>query len=75
MEGLKIHFSGHALIRIKERKITRSQVKLCLKKGLHKGLDVSSRNLTQMRFGGRILEVVSVNFENEIVVVTAYWKG
>lgn len=75
MSPFKIEYSLHATERLKERGITRQQIRLTLTHGRLAGIDLRGRKIKTLDFSKRKLEVVYIEDMSQIVVVTAYWKG
>ncbi len=75
MSPFRIDFSQNAQDRLKQRRITRKDVRRCLIDGMICGVDIRGRKIKRLGFSKRVLEVVYLETANTIVIVTAYWKG
>lgn len=70
-----MEISGHATARIKQRRITRSQIRNCLVKGQVYGVDLGGRKIKRVKFGKRVLEVIYIEKSRGYLIVTAYWRN
>ena len=75
MSPFRIEFSSHAQQRLKERTITRQQIRQCLTDGVLMGLDIRGRKVKNVLLSKRLLEVIYLETKNGTLIVTAYWKG
>ena len=75
MTPLRLDLSEHAAARLKQRLITREQVRNCVAKGNILGFDLRGRVVCQARIGRDDLVVVYIEIPQRVLVVTAYWKG
>ncbi len=75
MSFLEILLSDHAKQRIKERRITRSQIRICLLQGFITHLDINGRKTKNLKFGNKTLEVIFLEQAHRAIIITAYWKG
>jgi len=75
MPPARLEISAHASERLRERLITRSQVRQCLAKGVLNGLDLRGRFVKEIAIEKRILVVVYLQAKAGYIVITAYWKG
>ncbi len=75
MSPSRLEVPDHAQERLKQRRITRQQVRDCLSQGLLIGTDLRGRRINQKTIGKRILIVVYLEMLGGHVVITAYWKG
>jgi len=75
MAPSRLEISDHAQDRIKQRGITRQQVRNCLNLGKITGIDLRGRKICQKRIGSRLLIVVYIEVVGGQLVVTACWKG
>ena len=70
---MEIHFSGHALFKMRQRKISASLVRETVLSPDIRKHGNSPREKWYRRFGIRHLKVVAVREPKQIVVVTAHW--
>jgi len=70
---MKIVFSEHALIRIRERKISKLEVYATIQNPQSKDETYRERILVRRNFGPKILEAVIRNEEKCIIVISAYY--
>lgn len=70
---MKIVFSEHALIRIRERKISKLEVYATIKNPQSKDETYRERILVRRNFGSKILEAVIRIEEKCIMVISAYY--
>ncbi len=75
MTPSRLEVPDHAQERLKQRQITRQQVRDCLYKGFLIGTDLKGRRTNQKTIGKRTLIVVYLEVLGGHVVITAYWKG
>ncbi len=75
MAPSRLEVPDHAQERLKQRGITRVQVRACLYEGTLVGADLNGRRINQKRIGKRLLVVVYLQVVGGHIVVTAYWKG
>ena len=75
MTPFRLEISEHAALRLKQRLITREQVRTCVAKGSVLGFDLRGRQICQARIDGDDLIVVCIEIPQGVLVVTAYWKG
>ena len=75
MSPFKIEFSPHAQERLKQRRITRRQVRICLTQGALVGIDIRGRRIKNLDFSGKTLEVIYLDSGKETLIVTSYWKA
>lgn len=75
MSPAHLEISEHAAERLRERVITRSQVRLCLAKGELTGLDLRGRFVREIKITKRILVVVYLQAKAGYIVITAYWRS
>lgn len=68
-----IKFSDHALEQIKRRGLSRKKILETVKSPDSELSSSRGRRLLQKKFGGKVLEVVTVEVENEVIIVTAYF--
>ena len=68
-----IIFSDHAKSQRLERKIPKQHVLTTIKSPQKKVESFKSRQLLQRRFGDRILEVVTIQEDDTLTVITQYW--
>lgn len=69
-----LEISDNASERLKERRITRQMVRLCIEKGRLFGVDINGRRVKQILIKKRALIVVYLGTTKGQLVVTAYWK-
>jgi hypothetical protein len=74
MSPFLLQISEHARLRLKQRAITRSQVRKCLSSG-EKKLDLNGRKMKHQKIGAKFLEVIYLEIAGGYLVITAYWKG
>jgi hypothetical protein len=74
MSPFLVEISEHAATRLKQRVITRAQVRKCLASGTKK-LDLNGRKTKIQKFGNKTLEVIYLDVSGGYLVITAYWKG
>lgn len=72
---MKIKLSDHAKKQRIEREIPLNQILQTIKNPKNKGVSYKNRQLLQRKFGGRILEVVTVKEEDATIVITQYYLG
>lgn len=73
---MKIVFSNHAVSQIRERKISKEFILITVQSPQKVIPSFRSRMLHQRRFGDKILEVVTREEDDKIVIITQYWlKG
>lgn len=70
---MKIKLSDHAKKQRIERKIPLEQILKAVKNPKNKAESFKNRQLLQRRFGGKILEVVTVKEEDATIIVTQYY--
>ena len=70
---MKNIFSDHAKEQLVERKIPKKIVLETVKNPQKKIKSYKSRELRQRRFGDKILEVVIIQEEESITIITQYW--
>lgn len=70
---MKIKFSEHAKSQRIERRIPLNQILQTIKNPQNKDVSYKNRQLLQRKFGGRILEVVTVEEEDSTTVITQYY--
>jgi len=70
---MPIVFSEHAKKQLKERNISRERTIETVKSPDAILATFKDRRLRQRRFGGRILEVVTVTEGSRITIITAYY--
>ncbi len=75
MAPFNLEISDHAALRLKERRVTREQVRRCLAKGTLTAVDTNGRSIKRFAFKKRVLEVIYVERQLGFVIVTAYWRG
>jgi hypothetical protein len=75
MSPSRLEVSPHAIERLKQRLITRENVRLCLAEGLLVSADISGRLVKEKKIGKKTLVVVYINELGGQMLVTAYWKG
>lgn len=75
MSPFILDVSAHAHERLKQRKITRFAVRLCLARGRLVTIDINGRRTNRMKFGSRELECVYLQKKSGYVLVTAYWRS
>jgi hypothetical protein len=75
MAPSRLEISDHAEERLKQRGITRQQVRNCLNLGATVGIDLRGRKICQKRIGSRLLIVIYIEVVGGQCVITAYWKG
>ena len=75
MSPARLEISAHAAERLRERVITRSELRQCLAKGELSGLDLRGRFVNEIKIAKRILVVVYLQAKAGYIVITAYWKG
>ncbi|MCX6105044.1 MAG: DUF4258 domain-containing protein [Proteobacteria bacterium] len=75
MSPAHLEISEHAAERLRERVITRSQVRQCLAKGELTGLDLRGRFVREIKITKRILVVVYLQAKAGYIVITAYWRS
>ena len=75
MSPFALDLSEHARIRIKERRISRSQIRTCIAKERSVGSQPGGRQLKRIKFGKRALEVIYLSKQDGVVVITAYWRN
>lgn len=75
MSPAKLELSDHAKERLKQRRITRQQVRDALASGEFLGVDLRGRRMVGKKVRGRILIVVYITAAGGFLVITAYWKG
>jgi hypothetical protein len=75
MSPAHLEISEHAAERLRERVITRSQVRQCLAKGDLIGLDLRGRFVKEIKITRRILVVVYLQAKAGYIVITAYWRS
>ncbi len=75
MAPFRLEVSEHAAFRLKQRSITREQVRACVASGNVIGYDVRGRTISQIHFNGDYLVVIYVPIPLGALVVTAYWGG
>lgn len=60
---------------LRQRGITRSQVRRCLARGRVIGLDIGGRRIKRLSVNGKTLEVIYLEVAGGYLVVTAYFRG
>ena len=74
MSPFRLEISSHASERLKQRRITRAQLRNCISQGVLVGADINGRKIKQKRVGSKILVVVYLDILGGHFIVTAYWK-
>lgn len=69
---MPIKFSDHALEQIRERRLSKAQVKKTVENPDEILPSFRDRKLRRKKFGGKILEVVTVSEGSKITIITAY---
>jgi len=69
---MEIIYSPHAKKRLRERKISKTAVILAINNPDKELLGDRNRIIARRRFGNRILEVIYVKENNQIVIITLY---
>lgn len=72
---MPIEFSDHALEQIKERNLSKAQVKKTVENPDKILPSFRNRKLRRKMFGDKILEVVTITEGSRITVITAYPEG
>ena len=75
MAPFRLEVSDHAALRLKQRSITREQVRTCIASGNVIGYDIRGRTISQIHFNGEFLIVIYLPIPLGAIVVTAYWGG
>ena len=75
MSPVFVRISEHAASRMKQRGITRRQVRRCLTRGKAVGVDITGRRIKRIRVNHDVLEVIYLEVAGGYLVVTAYVKG
>ena len=75
MSPFVLELSDHAKLRLKQRAITRNQVRLCLTHGTQKSFDIRGRRVRIIKIRSRILEVIYLEISGGYLIVTAYWMN
>ena len=70
---MKNIFSDHAKEQLVERKIPKKIVLETVKNPQKKINSYKNRELRQRKFGSKILEVVIIEEDNSIIIITQYW--
>ncbi len=70
---MEIIYSPHAKKRLRERKISKAAVIQTIKKPDKELSSDRNRIIAQRYFGNRILEVIYVKENNQIVIITLYY--
>jgi hypothetical protein len=70
---MSVEFSTHAVAQLKRRGIAKNSVVSIIREPENKVKSFKNRSLRQKRFGGKMLEVVTVTEGSKITVVTAYY--
>ena len=70
---MNIIFSDHAVLKMQQRKLSRSSVVATIRNPDHSEHTYSGREALYKKFRKRSLKVVIVRERNHIVVVTAHW--
>lgn len=70
---VKIIFSDHAKGQKFERKIPKKFILETVRNPQNKLKSFRSRELLQRQFGGKILEVVTVTEDDDLIIITQYW--
>lgn len=68
-----IEFSQHGREQIKRRGISRSHVLQTIENADIKEVTFRGRKLFRKRFGEKLLEVVAVEEDKELIIITAYY--
>ena len=71
MSPARLEISAHAQERLRERVITRSELRQCLAKGVLTGLDLRGRFVKEIKIAKRILVVVYLQAKAGYIVITA----
>ena len=75
MAPFRLEVSDHAALRLKQRSITREEVRSCIASGSIVGYDIRGRTISQIRLNGDVLIVIHLPIPLGAIVVTAYWGG
>ena len=75
MSPAKLEISDHAQDRLRQRRITRQQVRDALAGGEPIGVDLRGRRMVRKKIRGRYLIVVYLTVIGGFLLITAYWKG
>jgi len=68
-----IIYSDHVVLRIKQRSLSRRQIRSTIKKPESTSPSFKGRHIAKKCFGSRVLEVIYKPTDDGIVVITAYW--
>lgn len=66
-------FSDHAKLRLKQRSIPKELVLETVEKPDKRKRSPRTRRLYQRKYGDKILEVVAVHENKQLVIITEYW--
>lgn len=69
-----IIFTQHALLKLKQRDISREMVAKTLNSFDHQFSTYGNREIRYKKFGGLYLKVVYKKEKGDIVVITQYWE-
>ena len=76
MAPSRLELSEHANERLRQRCITRDQIRRVLRQSSQLTTsDINGRKIKEKKFGKKILVVVYLDILGGQLIVTAYWKG
>lgn len=70
---MKIEYSAHAKARLKQRKISKNKILQVIKNPSETDFSYRDRRIYRKKFSDIILEVVTTNEDDKLIVVTAYY--
>jgi len=68
-----ILYSNHAELKIKQRRLKKTQIELTFKEPNFIKSSYDNRKIAERNFGKRNLRVVFVEEKSDIIIVTAHW--
>jgi hypothetical protein len=74
MAPAPLEVSPHAALRLKERRISRTEVRRCIALGETTRIDISGRFIAELPLARRTLLVVYLKVRGGYLLITAYWK-
>jgi len=70
---MEIIFTEHAMIRLRQRNISKEQANLVLKSPDRLNESFAKRRLASKKIENKTLEVIFVEEKERIIIITAYW--
>jgi len=75
MSPFILEVPAHAAERLKLRKVSRSQVRRCITRGVLVEVRTNGRKTRRLQIGRRTLEVIYLDRAGGFILVSCYWEG